>query len=165
MDPVTGADVADGEVGELWVRGPSITPGYWQRPNDEFFTDGFLRTGDALHRDAEGYFFYSGRFKDMYKSGGENVYAAEVEAVLQTVPGVAEVAIIGIPDPHWHEVGLAVIVPTPGAVVTLGLLQDSCEGRLARYKAPKRLELVEALPRNVTGKVAKAELRKAYVSD
>ena len=126
VDPVTGEDVADGEVGELWVRGPSITPGYWQRPNEEFFTDGFLLTGDALHRDAEGYFFYSGRFKDMYKSGGENVYAAEVEAVLQTVPGVAEVAIIGIPDPHWHEVGLAIVVATPGADVTL----EHPEGRL-----------------------------------
>lgn len=165
VDPVTGEDVADGEVGELWVRGPSITPGYWQRPNEEFFTDGFLLTGDALHRDADGYFFYSGRFKDMYKSGGENVYAAEVEAVLQTIPGVAEVAIIGIPDPHWHEVGLAIVVAIPGMDITLDILKDACEGRLARYKVPKRLELVDALPRNVTGKVAKPELRKAYVGD
>jgi fatty-acyl-CoA synthase len=162
VDPVSEVDVADGEVGELWVRGPSITPGYWNRSRDDFFTDGYFRTGDALRRDSDGYYFYSGRFKDMYKSGGENVYAAEVEAVLQTIPGIAEVAIIGVPDPRWGEVGLAVIVAQPGADVTLESVAAACNGKLARYKVPKELRLVAELPRNVTGKVNKAEMRTTY---
>ena len=162
VDPLTGLDVDDGVVGELLVRGPSITPGYWKRGRDEFFTDGFFRTGDALSRDADGYYTYSGRFKDMYKSGGENVYAAEVEAVLQTIAGVAEVAIIGVPDDVWGEVGLAVIVPADGASIDLAAIEQACDGRLARYKVPKRLELVDSLPRNVTGKVSKSELRSAF---
>ena len=162
VDPASEADVADGEVGELWVKGPSITPGYWNRSRDDFFTDGYFRTGDALRRDSDGYYFYSGRFKDMYKSGGENVYAAEVEAVLQTIPGIAEVAIIGVPDPRWGEVGLAVIVAQPGADVTLESVAAACNGKLARYKVPKELRLVGELPRNVTGKVNKAEMRATY---
>lgn len=165
VDPVTGADVSDGDVGELWVRGPSITPGYWERDRDEFFTtDGFFRTGDALRRSADGYYFYAGRFKDMYKSGGENVYAAEVEAVIQTIPGVAEVAIIGIPDEQWGEVGLAVVVKQPGAELDLTTIARACDGRLARYKIPKQLQFVDALPRNVTGKVSKPQLRSTYTS-
>jgi fatty-acyl-CoA synthase len=162
VDPITGADVAAGEVGELLVRGPSITPGYWNRDPEDFFTDGYFRTGDALYRDDEGYFHYAGRFKDMYKSGGENVYAAEVEAVLQNVPGVAEIAIIGVPDDRWGEVGLAVVVAASGVEVTLASLVTGCDGILARYKIPKHLVLVDSLPRNVTGKVAKADLRTAY---
>jgi fatty-acyl-CoA synthase len=165
VDPVTELDVAEGQVGELWVRGPSITPGYWNRDRDEFFTDGYFRTGDALRRDQDGFYSYAGRFKDMYKSGGENVYAAEVETVIQAIAGVAEVAIIGVPDDRWGEVGLAVIVPADGASIDLATIARGCDGRLARYKIPKRLQLVDSLPRNVTGKVSKADLRAAFGVD
>lgn len=162
VDPDTLADVAVGEVGEIWLKGPAVTPGYWKLPNSRFFVDGWFRTGDAARCDAEGYYYISGRFKDMYKSGGENVYAAEVENVLLDMPAVAEVAIIGVPDPKWGEVGLAVVVPVPGAQVTLTGLHTACEGRLARYKHPRHLEITDALDRNVTGKVSKPALLARY---
>ena len=163
VDP-DGKDVAQGETGEVWVRGPSVTPGYWRRAEqrDEFFTDGFFRTGDAARVDDEGFYYIVGRYKDMYKSGGENVYSAEVEKELLSAPGVSEVAIIGIPDDRWGEVGRAVVVPRPGEQVTLDGLVQHCEGRLARYKFPKSLIVVDSLPRNPTGKVVKAEVRALF---
>jgi fatty-acyl-CoA synthase len=175
VDPDTLADVAPGEVGEIWLKGPAVTPGYWKLPNTEralgereidteHFVDGWFRTGDAARCDEEGYYYISGRFKDMYKSGGENVYAAEVENVLVDLPGVAEVAVIGVPDPKWGEVGLAVVVPAPGAEVTIEDLRAACEGRLARYKHPRHLELTDALERNVTGKVSKPALAERYAA-
>jgi fatty-acyl-CoA synthase len=164
VDPDTQADVGVDEVGEIWLKGPSITPGYWKLPREDHFVDGWFRTGDAARRDAEGYYYVSGRFKDMYKTGGENVYAAEVENVLVDVPGVAEVAIVGVPDPKWGEVGLAVVVAVPGATVTLEDLQAACDGKLARYKRPARLVLTDALERNVTGKVSKPALLARYGS-
>jgi fatty-acyl-CoA synthase len=163
VDP-DGKDVAKGETGEVWVRGPSVTPGYWRRAeqHDEFFTDGFFRTGDAARVDEEGFYYIVGRYKDMYKSGGENVYAAEVEKELLSAPGVSEVAIIGVPDARWGEVGRAVVVARPGEQVTLDGLVQHCEGRLARYKFPKSLVVVDSLPRNPTGKVIKAEIRALF---
>ena len=162
VDPDTLQDVADDTVGEIWLKGPAVTPGYWNLPNEQHFVDGWFRTGDAARRDADGYYYIAGRYKDMYKSGGENVYAAEVENLLADLPEVAEVAIIGVPHTKWGEVGLAVVVAAPGAEVTLDGLRAACAGRIARYKHPQRLDLVEALPRNATGKVAKAELREHY---
>lgn len=162
VDPETLVDVPDETVGELWLKGPAVTPGYWNLPNEEHFSDGWFRTGDAARRDADGYFYVTGRYKDMYKSGGENVYAAEVENVLIDLPEVDEVAIIGVHQPKWGEVGMAVVVPAAGAEVTLDGLQAACEGRLARYKHPQHLDLVDALPRNATGKVAKPLLRERY---
>jgi fatty-acyl-CoA synthase len=164
VDPDTLADVAPGQVGEIWLKGPAVTPGYWRLPNEDHFVDGWFRTGDAARCDDEGYYHISGRFKDMYKSGGENVYAAEVENVLVDLPAVAEVAIIGVPDPRWGEVGLAVVVPVPGQEVTLEALQIACEGRLARYKHPRHLEITDALARNVTGKVSKPALARLYAA-
>lgn len=164
VDPDTLTDVADDVVGEVWLKGPAVTPGYWNLPNEQYFVDGWFRTGDAARRDADGYFYIAGRYKDMYKSGGENVYAAEVENVLIDLPEVAEVAIIGVPDAKWGEVGLAVVVASPGADVTLDALHSACAGRIARYKYPKNLDVVAALPRNATGKVAKAALREHYHS-
>jgi len=162
VDPDTLADVPDGVTGEIWLKGPAVTPGYWNLPNEQHFVDGWFRTGDAARRDAGGYYYIAGRYKDMYKSGGENVYAAEVENVLVDLPEIDEVAIIGVPHTKWGEVGLAVVVAAPGAEVTLDGLRAACSGRIARYKQPQHLDLVEALPRNATGKVAKAELRDHY---
>jgi fatty-acyl-CoA synthase len=164
VDPDSFADVPDGVVGELWLKGPAVTPGYWNLPNEQHFVDGWFRTGDSARRDADGYFYIAGRYKDMYKSGGENVYAAEIENVLIDLPEVAEVAIVGVRDPKWGEVGLAVVVAAAGSDVTLDRLHEACAGRIARYKYPKYLDLVDALPRNATGKVAKVALREHYHS-
>ena len=111
-----GNDVPVGETGELWVRGPNITPGYWNRPdaNEDSFTDGFLHTGDAARQDEDGFYYVVDRWKDMYISGGENVYPAEVESVIFELPEVAEVAVIGVPDEKWVEVGRALVVLKEG---------------------------------------------------
>jgi fatty-acyl-CoA synthase len=157
-----GKDVAVGEPGEIWIKGPSVTPGYWGRDPAESFTDGWFRTGDVARRDEEGFYFLVDRVKDMYKSGGENVYPAEVERLLLEHPDIAEVAIIGVPDPKWGEVGLALVVAAAGATVTMETIEAAIAGRLARYKHPKQLLVVDELARNVTGKVSKVDLRKQY---
>jgi fatty-acyl-CoA synthase len=157
-----GEEVAAGEVGEIWLRGPSVSPGYWRIGQGDFFTGDWFRTGDAAWRDSDGYHYLAGRLKDMYKSGGENVYPAEVELVLARAPGVQDIAVVGVADERWGEVGLALIVPIPGARPTLEDLGAFAAGKLARYKVPKRLVLVENLGRNVTGKVDKAAVREKY---
>jgi fatty-acyl-CoA synthase len=155
-------DVGVDEEGEIWIKGPSVTPGYWGKDSAEFFTDGWFRTGDVARRDADGYYYLVDRVKDMYKSGGENVYPAEVERLLLEHPAIAEVAVIGVPDTQWGEVGLALIVAAPGATVTMDTVHGVIDGRLARYKYPKQLLVVHELVRNVTGKVSKVDLRKQY---
>jgi fatty-acyl-CoA synthase len=161
----SGADVAAGEVGEVWVRGPAITPGYWRHdPGSCFEPGGWFRSGDAMKVDEDGFFSMTGRFKDMYKSGGENVFAAEVEDVLIGHPDVAEIGIVGIPDPKWGEVGRAVVVAKPGTEPTLESIVAYGGARLARYKLPKSVVLVEELPRNGAGKVVKARLRQLHGS-
>ncbi|GAA1268886.1 long-chain fatty acid--CoA ligase [Pseudonocardia aurantiaca] len=157
-----GTDAATGEVGEVWLKGPSVTPGYWRKngPVEPARTeDGWFRTGDAARRDADGFYYLVDRVKDMYKSGGENVAPAEVERVLITHPDVLDVAVVGIPDPTWGEVGRAFVVVRPGTTVTLDGLREFCRERIAGYKAPRSLVVVEDLPRNSTGKVSKAALR------
>jgi fatty-acyl-CoA synthase len=161
VDP-SGQDVAAGETGEIWLRGPSVTVGYWGKPRSEFFTDDWFRTGDAARRDADGYYYLAGRTKEMYKSGGENVYPAEVENVLSLHPAVTDLAVVGVPDPTWGEVGVAVAVVADGASLTLADLVTFAGDRLARYKLPKRLVVVADLPRNVTGKVNRDALREQY---
>lgn len=156
-----GDDVAVGEIGELWARGPNVTPGYWERPeaNVESFTDGWLHTGDAARMDEDGYVFIVDRWKDMFISGGENVYPAEVEQVLFRHENVMDVAVIGVSDERWGEVGLAVVVPRDRASFDPDDLIDFCDGKLARYKIPKRVTTIDELPRNAAGKVLKRELR------
>ena len=156
-----GNDVGVDEVGELWTRGPNITPGYWNRPDAtaDAFVDGWLRTGDAARVDAEGFFYIVDRWKDMYISGGENVYPAEVENVVYQLPQIAEAAVIGVPDPKWGESGVAVVVLKPGADLDQATLIAYCAERLAKFKVPARMHVLEALPRNATGKVLKRELR------
>jgi fatty-acyl-CoA synthase len=155
-------DVADGEVGEVWIKGPSVTPGYWRRDaeQDGTFVDGWFRTGDAAWRDPEGFFYLVDRFKNMYKSGGENVAPAEVERILGAHPDIVDLAIIGVPDEKWGEVGKAFVVARAGADITLASLREFCTERIAKYKAPHHLVLVESLPRNTTGKIVKSRLRE-----
>jgi fatty-acyl-CoA synthase len=162
-----GQDVPDGTPGEVWVRGPSITPGYWNLTNEESgsFAGEWYRTGDVLWRDEEGFFYFADRVKDMYKSGGENVFCTEVERVIAGAEEVAEAVVIGVKDPLWGEVGRAIVVPEKGADVTVDLLVSYCDGVLARYKIPKSVVLVGNMPRNATGKVDKAAMRRLYGGD
>ncbi|MBL6751103.1 MAG: long-chain fatty acid--CoA ligase, partial [Nevskia sp.] len=159
-----GNDVPRGQMGELWVRGPNVTPGYWNRPeaNRSSFTDGWLHTGDAARVDEEGYYYIVDRTKDMYISGGENVYPAEVESVLYQIPQLAEAAVIGVPDERWGEVGKAIIAVKPGQQLSAEQILDHCRENLARYKLPRFVEFVDALPRNATGKVHKPTLRQKF---
>jgi fatty-acyl-CoA synthase len=161
---IDGTDAAPGEMGELWVKGPSVTPGYWKNDaaNRTAFTDGWLRTGDAALIDDEGFYYIVDRWKDMYISGGENVYPAEVEEVLFKLEGIAEAAIIGVPDARWGEVGRAIISLKPGHVVTEADIMRHCDANLARYKQPRSVRFVDGLPRNATGKVHKPTLRRLH---
>ena len=157
-----GDDVIEpDQVGEIWVKGPNVTPGYWNRPEEtaEAIVDGWLKTGDAAYRDAEGYYYIVDRWKDMYISGGENVYPAEVENVIYQLPEVAEVAVIGVPDDRWGEVGQAVVALKAGERLGEADILKHCDGKLARFKQPKSVRFIDALPRNATGKVLKRELR------
>lgn len=159
----------DAGVGELWLRGPHVCAGYWNRPEETaraLDPDGWFHTGDYARRDGQGYFAIVGRKKEMFISGGENVYPAEVENTLASHPAVAEVAVVGVPDARWGEVGLAVIVPAAGQgpdaqhpdhALTDDLRQWTRE-RLAAYKVPRHWKLVPALPRTPTGKVRKETL-------
>jgi len=159
-----GTDCAPGELGELWVKGPNVTPGYWNRPdaNQASFTDGWLHTGDATRVDEEGFYYIVDRWKDMYISGGENVYPAEVENVLHQLGAVAEAAVIGVPDAQWGEVGMAIIAAKPGQSLTEADILAHCARNLARFKCPRLIRFVDALPRNATGKIHKPTLRKSF---
>jgi fatty-acyl-CoA synthase len=156
-----GTDAAPGTIGELWVKGPNITKGYWQQPEvtAASFTDGWLHTGDAALVDDEGYYFIVDRWKDMYISGGENVYPAEVENVLYQNASIAEAAVIGISDVRWGQVGRAVVVLKPELQLTEDEVVAHCAANLARYKLPHSVVFTDALPRNATGKVHKPTLR------
>ncbi|SHL38156.1 acyl-CoA synthetase [Bradyrhizobium lablabi] len=159
-----GSDAGVDELGELWVRGPNVTPGYWNRPdaNASSFTDGWLHTGDATRVDAEGFYYIVDRWKDMYISGGENVYPAEVENVLHQIPAIAEAAVIGIPNEQWGEVGMAIVAVRPGHTLAAEQIHAHCAANLARFKCPRLIEFVDALPRNATGKTHKPTLRNKF---
>jgi fatty-acyl-CoA synthase len=156
-----GRDVAAGETGELWFSGPGVTPGYWrdEAATAEAFSDcGWLKSGDLARRDADGYVFIAGRSKDMFVSGGENVYPAEVENVQAYQPDVVEAAVAAKPDARWGEVGRAYVVMRAGTVGDAGGLETFCRQRLAAYKTPKSFAFVADLPRNALGKVVKHRL-------
>ncbi len=157
-----GRDVAAGEAGEIWLSGPSITSGYWNRSEETaraFTADGWLRTGDIGQRDDEGFVTIVDRRKDMFISGGENVYPVEIETVLLDHPAIAEAAVIGVADARWGEVGRAFVVVKPGCVVDPADLASHCGARIARYKVPKEFLLTDALPRTASGKIQKHILR------
>lgn len=165
-------DVNDREVppntpGELIARGPNIMKGYWNKPEAtrEVLKGGWLYTGDICRIDEEGYIYFIDRKKDMIISGGENIASAEVEYVLSRHPNIREVAVIGVPDEKWGETVLAVAaLDDPNQSVTIEDLQQFCEGKLARFKFPRLLEVVPELPRNPSGKLLKASLRKLYTA-
>jgi fatty-acyl-CoA synthase len=150
--------------GELLVRGPNVFAGYWRNPDATAaaFRDGWLLTGDLAERDDEGDYWIRGRLKELVVSGGENVYPAEIEAVLHEHPDVIEAAIVGVPDERWGEVCAAFVVT--GGTVGEEELRAFCRARLARFKVPKTFTLVERLPRNSVGKVQKDELARAVTA-
>ncbi len=156
-----GNDLPDNESGELWLRGPSISKGYWNQPEltAKAFQDGWFRTGDAALRDEDGYYFIVDRKKDMYISGGENVYPAEVEAAIAEMKTVAEAAVIGLPDTKWGEVGRAYIIPVEGESVSAEDVMAHCLKRLAKFKVPKTIVIGEEIPRTASGKVQKHILK------
>jgi fatty-acyl-CoA synthase len=164
--PYPQVEVELSDEGELLVRGPNVFAGYWRNPeaSAEAVVDGWLRTGDIAERDAEGFYRISGRLKDMYISGGENVYPAEVEDVLLSLDGVADAAVLGVPDERWGEVGTAFVVLEPGASLTEDDVITACRDRLARFKVPASVHFVGVLPRSGMNKVLKDELRAQLAS-
>jgi len=161
---IAGGD--DKGIGEIQARGPNVMQGYWQRDDDTAaaFDEGWLRTGDLGSVDADGYLSVVGRSKDMIISGGENVYAAEVEARLTETPGVLEAAVIGVPHDKWGETVWAIVAREAGSAISGADIMSHLQGRLARYKRPSRVIILDALPKNGAGKIDKLSLRKAYVS-
>jgi fatty-acyl-CoA synthase len=161
---LVGADGVDGDDGELWFRGPGITPGYFNNPmatEAAFAPGGWLKSGDIARRDADGYYTIVDRIKDMYISGGENVYPAEVEHVLQAHPAVLEAAVVGVSDEKWGEVGHAAVILRPGQTADPADLQQHARAALATYKVPKHVTIVTDFPRTAAGKVQKHHLRAA----
>jgi fatty-acyl-CoA synthase len=157
-------DIADSEVGEIWLRGPAVTPGYWNKPQEtaSAFIDGWYRTGDLGRRDETGLIYIPGRSKDMYISGGENVFPAEVEAVIATHPAVRDVAVIGIPDSRWGESGVAFVVPASRQALAEDIISH-CASHLAAFKRPLRVIFIEAIPRTASGKAQKHILRQSHI--
>lgn len=155
-----GEELGANEIGELCLRGPMCMTGYWKNPKAtaETIIDGWLLTGDLVRRDEEGYYYVVGRKKDMFKSGGENVYPAELEKVLRSVPGVREVAVIGVPDPKWGEVGKAFVALEAGASLNESLLAEHCLKNLAKFKVPKYFQFLPELPKGDSGKILKRKL-------
>jgi len=154
-------DAAAGTVGEILVQGPTVTPGYWNRPEAtaHALREGWLHTGDLGYRDAEGYLYVVDRRDDLIISGGENVYPAEVEAVLAAHPAVAEAGVVGAPDPLWGQAVRAAVVLRPGETVTAEALRAWCRARLAGYKVPATILFMDELPRNAAGKLLRRALR------
>ncbi len=168
VDPDTGADVPTGAVGEIRTRSGFNMLGYWGKPDETTRTiddDGWLCTGDAGYLDEDGYLFLHDRIKDMVVSGGENIYPAEVENVLLSMTGVADAAVIGVPDDKWGETVKAIVVTAPDAVVDDDTIIAFCRERLAHYKCPTSVDFITALPRNPSGKVLKRDLREPYWRD
>jgi len=157
-----GRDVAQGQPGEIWLRGPNVMSGYWRNPEAtaDAFTDGWLRTGDIGHQDADDFYYVDDRKKDVVISGGENIYPAELEAILADCPEIAEAAVIGRSDPTWGEVPIACIVPHPNTTLTRADVLALFHERLARYKHPRDVIFLSTLPRTAMGKVEKFTLRR-----
>jgi fatty-acyl-CoA synthase len=160
-----GKRKAAGEIGEIVAKGPTVMSGYWNLPEvtAKTIVDGVLHTGDLGYMDEEGYFYIVDRAKDMYRSGGENVYPAEVEKVLLGHPKISNAAIIGVPDEKWGETGMAFVMTVPGEDISEEEIFDFLEGKVARFKYPRHIRFVDQLPLTSTMKVKKVVLKETYV--
>jgi acyl-CoA synthetase (AMP-forming)/AMP-acid ligase II len=161
---VHGNDVPVGEVGEIIVRGPQVMDGYHNRPDAtaKALVDGWMHTGDAGSIDDEGYLYVSDRVKDMIISGGENIYPREIEDVLFRLSGVADAAVIGVPDEKWGEAVKAVIQVKDGMTLTEADVRAHCRANLGGFKQPSSVDFIDQIPRNLSGKVLKKDLRAPY---
>ena len=167
VDPETGDELPRGEIGNLEVRGPNVFQGYWRMPEktaEDFRDDGFFITGDIARFDQDGYIIIIGRSKDLVISGGYNVYPKEVESEIDELDGVNESAVIGVPHPDFGEAVVAAVVPKQGVTLDADQIISSLQQRLAKFKCPKMVFFVDALPRNTMGKMQKNELRKTYAN-
>jgi fatty-acyl-CoA synthase len=162
LEDLAGGKSDDPTIGEILTRGPNVFNQYWDRPDatDQAFRDGWFRTGDIASVNSEGFYTLKDRSKDIYISGGENIYPAEIESALLDIDGVAEAAVIGVPDEIWGEVGRAYLVLAPNATWTETSLMEALQDRIARFKQPKSIRFVEELPRTSTGKLRKNILRE-----
>lgn len=162
VDISTGEPHPAGRAGEVVVRGPNVTPGYWEDPKATaaaFDSEGWFHSGDIGYLDEDGFLFLVDRLKDMIITGGENVYPAEVERALADIAGAIDVAVVGVPDDSWGEAVVAMVALAPGAELTLAQVRDHAGQRLAGYKLPSRLEVVDVVPRNASGKLDKHRIR------
>lgn len=164
VNPQTLADVPPGEIGEFWLRGPAITPGYWRKPEEtaKTFKDGWFKTGDLGKVDDDGYYYLTDRLKHIIISGGENISPKEVETVINQVQGVVDSSVVGIPDEKWGEKVVAAVVTEPGARLNAQEIQSFCKKHLHSWKCPKYVALLEELPKNRMGKVLKEEVKKVF---
>jgi len=168
VDPQTKSDMPTGQVGEIWLRSEMVMQGYWNKPQDTAETlleGGWLRTGDAAYLDADGYIYLFDRFKDLIISGGENIYPAEIENILNGHPAILEAAVIGMPHPRWGESPRAVVVLRQDMQATEQALISYARAHLAHYKCPTSVVFTTQLPRNASGKLLKRELRRVYLEE
>ena len=168
IDPASGGPVPEGEIGEIRIRSPMLMSAYWRKPAETAAAiddGGWFHTGDAATRDADGFIYIRDRYKDMIVSGGENIYPAEIEHVLQAHPAVAEVVVIGVPHATWGETPQACVVVAPGELADEAALIAFVRDRLARYKCPSSVRFMVAFPRNASGKVLKHELRASAAAE
>ncbi len=164
VDPETNKDVAPGEVGELWLKSPAITPGYWRKPveTEATFENGWFKTGDLGKVDDDGYYYLTDRIKHIIITGGENVSAKEVETVINQVEGVAESCVVGITDEKWGEKVVAAVVTTPGATLTEAAVIAFCKEKLHDWKCPKQILFLDEIPRNTMGKMLKEAVKELF---
>lgn len=166
VDPESLVDVPSGELGELWIRGPQVVPGYWERPEatKEALVDGYLRTGDVGRMDSRGYFFVVDRIKDMINASGYKVWPREVEDFLYQHPAVREAAVVGVPDPYRGETVKAFVSLKPGTSATESELIDFCRRQMAAYKYPRSVTILGEIPKTESGKILRRELRQAVAT-
>jgi malonyl-CoA/methylmalonyl-CoA synthetase len=166
VNPETLEDLPPGKTGEIWIKGPGVTPGYWQKHQEtvKTFVDGWFRTGDLARVDEKGYYYLTDRLKHIIISGGENISPKEVEAVINRIHGVSEAAVVGVPDEQWGEKVVAAVVPKQGFTLTPQAISSFCREQLHGWKCPKDIRILDALPRNTMGKVLKKEVEKIFAS-
>jgi malonyl-CoA/methylmalonyl-CoA synthetase len=164
VDPQSLRDVPSGEVGEIWLQGPAISRGYWKKPEETraTFEGDWFRTGDLGKKDADGYYYLTDRIKHIIISGGENVSAKEVEAVINRMDGVAESSVVGVPDSKWGELVAAAVALHPGAQVSEADIRSFCKIYLHDWKCPKQIKFIRVLPRNTMGKVLKETVKEIF---
>jgi len=165
VNPETFQDLKLGEVGEIWLKGPNVTPGYWRKPKETeaVFRDGWFRTGDLGKKDEDGYYYITDRLKHIIISGGENISPKEIESIINHHQKVSESCVVGIPDEKWGEKVVAVVVLKPGTTLTEKEIKDYCKSHLLDWKCPKEILFLKELPRNRMGKVLKEEVAKLFM--